>query len=127
SVVTVTESTGSRSKTTLGSKSCNTWGSGWRRWAVGLSSVHMPITLLEDQKPQRIATFWREPTSGTDADNSPGRTVARVGDPGADAARQRLAAASPDSAGYPRPGLSVASPTAVRAPAACSGVAGCGG
>src|SRR6516165_1565607 len=90
SVVTVTESTGSRSKTTLGSKSCSTRGSGWCRWAVGLSSVHMPITLLEDQRPWHIAMFWREPASRTDADNSPGRTVALVDDPGAGPACQRL-------------------------------------
>jgi hypothetical protein len=29
----------------------------------------MPITLLEDQRPRHIAEFWREPMSGTDADN----------------------------------------------------------
>src|SRR4029450_6601664 len=92
SVVTVTESTGSRSKTTLGSKSCSAWGSGWCRWAVAMSSVHMPITLLEDQRPRHIAQLWREPRCGTDADNSPSRTVALVDDPGADPARQQLGA-----------------------------------
>src|SRR5215468_10636477 len=84
SVVTVTESTGSRPKTTLGSKSCSTRGSGWRKRAVALSSVHMPITLLKDQKPRHIAAFWREPASGTYAGNSPGPIVAPAGDPGED-------------------------------------------
>src|SRR5262249_4643367 len=84
SVVTVTESTGSRPKTTLGSKSCSTRGSGWRKRAVALSSVHTPITLLKDQKPRHIAAFWREPASGTYAGNSPGPIVALAGDPGED-------------------------------------------
>src|SRR4030095_2682336 len=92
SVVTVTESTGSRSKTTLGSKSCSAWGSGWCRWAGAMSSLHMPCPLLEDQSPRHIAQLGREPRSGTDADNSPSRTVALVDDPGADPARQRLGA-----------------------------------
>ena len=47
-------------------------GIGLVQMGGGLSSVHMPITLLEDQRPRHIATFWREPPSGTDADNSPG-------------------------------------------------------
>src|SRR5690349_1142269 len=82
SVVTVTESTGSRSKATLGSKSCSTWGSGWCRWAVGLSSVHTPITLLEDQKPRRhVLARANVPM---DADNSPGPDRRSCDDPGAD-------------------------------------------
>src|ERR1700759_269687 len=59
SVVTVTESTGSRSKTTLGSKSCSTRGSGWRRRAVATSSVHMPITLLDADGRRRQKNYVR--------------------------------------------------------------------
>ena len=54
-VVTVTESTGSRSKTTLGSKSCNTWRPPGCVWAPAVPSLHMPVTLLEDQSPRHIA------------------------------------------------------------------------